>query len=234
MGTRASRASLTWMGFSMSPSHRDTSGTVNGFHTGSSVYLITYRTVRDEDELGPGTALLWGSGLGNREWQDGEPHNHTSRDASGHLCGGEGPLGAVMGVPVHRMAAGAQPHPKPSEMAGLQTHWPRDPRAPTHPPQSCGPASTCHHLLAYRIREMDLTSQRGPRGSRRRWVRERKLCRIQRGEGHGLAASPSPVAGAGAGGGASLIPLSSASARLSKTTAAPWDQLPPPGETTPS
>ena len=28
--------SLTWMGFSMSPSHRDTKGTVNGFHTGSS------------------------------------------------------------------------------------------------------------------------------------------------------------------------------------------------------
>ena len=40
--------SLTWMGFSMSPSHRDTKGTVNGFHTGSSVYLITCTTVRGQ------------------------------------------------------------------------------------------------------------------------------------------------------------------------------------------
>lgn len=133
MGTRALRAPLTWMGFSMSPSHRDTSGTVNGFHTGSSVYLITYRTVRDKDELGPGTALLWGWGLGNREWQDGEPHNHTSGDASGHLCGKEGPSGTIMGVPAHHMAVGARPHPESSEVAGLQTHWLETPRPPrTH------------------------------------------------------------------------------------------------------
>lgn len=173
VGTRAPRASLTWMGFSMSPSHRDTRGTVNGFHTGSSVYLITYRTARDKDELRPQTALLWGWGLGSREWQDGEPHNHTSGDASGHLCGGEGPSGAMMGVPAHRMAAGAWPHPEPSEVTGLRTHWPRAPRAPTHPPRSCGPASTCHHPLACRTREMDLTSRRGPRRSRRQWVRKR-------------------------------------------------------------
>lgn len=67
-------------------------------------------------------------------------------------------------------------------------------------------------------------------------MRKRWLCWIQRGEGYGLAASPSPVAGAGAraGGRVSLVPLSSASAGFSKrpkTAAAPWDQLPPPGET---
>lgn len=48
--------SLTWMGFSMSPSHKDTSGTVNGFHTGSRVYLITWEAGRSRmltDSLAP-------------------------------------------------------------------------------------------------------------------------------------------------------------------------------------
>jgi hypothetical protein len=50
LGGEASRVgngaadSLTWMGFSRSPSHKDTNGTVNGFHTGSRVYLITWGT----------------------------------------------------------------------------------------------------------------------------------------------------------------------------------------------
>lgn len=53
------QGSLTWMGLSMSPSHRDTNGTVNGFHTGSSVYLITYSTGRAKRERRPRAAELW-------------------------------------------------------------------------------------------------------------------------------------------------------------------------------
>lgn len=48
--------SLTWMGFSMSPSHKDTNGTVNGFQTGSRVYLITWEAGRSRmltDSLAP-------------------------------------------------------------------------------------------------------------------------------------------------------------------------------------
>lgn len=45
--------SLTWMGFSRSPSHKDTNGTVNGFHTGSRVYLITWETGRSRALRGP-------------------------------------------------------------------------------------------------------------------------------------------------------------------------------------
>lgn len=44
------------MGFAMSPSHKDTNGTVNGFHTGSSVYLITWEAGRSRtrtDSLAP-------------------------------------------------------------------------------------------------------------------------------------------------------------------------------------
>ena len=53
------------MGFSMSPSHRDTNGTVNGFHTGSSVYLITCRTVRGKGELRPRASTALGLGQPN-------------------------------------------------------------------------------------------------------------------------------------------------------------------------
>lgn len=58
-GAQGSQGPLTWMGFSMSPSHRDTNGTVNGFHTGSSVYLITCSTGRAKREHRPRAAVLW-------------------------------------------------------------------------------------------------------------------------------------------------------------------------------
>lgn len=38
---------VTFISFSTSPSHSDTKGTVNGFQTGSSVYLITCRVEAD-------------------------------------------------------------------------------------------------------------------------------------------------------------------------------------------
>lgn len=55
---------ITFISFSISPSHSDTKGTVNGFQTGSSVYLITWgweqrdavtmsiSTGRDQDKAG--------------------------------------------------------------------------------------------------------------------------------------------------------------------------------------
>lgn len=89
-GEQGLQGPLTWMGFSMSPSHRDTNGTVNGFHTGSSVYLITCRTVRGKGDLRPSlgsSALGSGQPSGDREWQDGETHGPTSEDRSVHPCG---------------------------------------------------------------------------------------------------------------------------------------------------
>lgn len=38
---QAEGSPITFISFSTSPSHSDTKGTVNGFQTGSSVYLIT-------------------------------------------------------------------------------------------------------------------------------------------------------------------------------------------------
>lgn len=85
MWEQGSQDPLTWMGFSMSPSHRDTSGTVNGFHTGSSVYLITCRAVRGKGGLGPGGSSVLGSGQprGDGQWQEGETHSHTSEEEVG-------------------------------------------------------------------------------------------------------------------------------------------------------
>lgn len=64
VGSRVPGAPLTWMGFSMSPSHRDTKGTVNGFHTGSSVYLITCGRERGVVSSGPGQQC---SGVGSAQ-----------------------------------------------------------------------------------------------------------------------------------------------------------------------
>lgn len=74
MGNTASD-SLTWMGFSRSPSHKDTNGTVNGFHTGSRVYLITWgdreeqcdhRSIREMcEEMGKPTAHVSTFGRGS-------------------------------------------------------------------------------------------------------------------------------------------------------------------------
>lgn len=103
------------MGFSMSPSHRDTNGTVNGFQTGSSVYLMTCRTVRGKGELrrGASNALGLGQSNGTEQRQGRESHSHASRDGSAHPCGREGtsPSGAIMGFPVHCRTVTAQRHP---------------------------------------------------------------------------------------------------------------------------
>lgn len=142
----------------MSPSHRDTKGKVKGFHTGSSVYLITCRTARGQGGLGPGDSRALASDVpsGDGAWPDGQTHSRPPEDGSGHPCGRDNKSFRHHHAPRGTALSGA---------AGRGTRWLGDTQGPTHPPLSCGPASTCRHPPAYKTRGTGLTSQRGPGGT---------------------------------------------------------------------
>jgi hypothetical protein len=91
-------------------------------------------------------------------FEDMEAHSHTSRtQAAPH-----GPFGAIC-MPAHLLDC----RPSFCETPG-----------PTHLPQSCGPAATCHHPLVCKTQEMGPISQRGPGGGRRTWAREHDSTRL--------------------------------------------------------
>lgn len=95
------------MGFAMSPSHKDTNGTVNGFHTGSSVYLITWEAGRSRtrtDSLAP---------IRDR-CEDGQTLSLASNFGSQCSCG---PFGGIyMAVSLMNQKVLRCPHPNPDRL----------------------------------------------------------------------------------------------------------------------
>lgn len=154
-----------------------------------------------------------------------ETHSYTFRDGSERPCGRQEarPSGATVGLPAHYTAVTALPC---SELWRGWTAGPllRDPWAPTYPPQSCGPASTCHRLLAYKAPERGLTFQRGPGRNGRMQVREAQPCQVQA-DGGVAPLPPQPGVRVAAVGRASLAP----SPQPLQGSARGPGQLQPPG-----